>query len=802
MSLSGRRFGSIRIEDLIARGGMGDVYLGFHEKLKRKVAVKSILDSRRLKASAHARFLREARALSRLDHPNICKIYDYLEEEDGDLLVLEHIDGRLLSEVIAAQPSRAEKLEIAVQLADAIACAHDHGVIHRDIKPGNVMITADGTVKVLDFGISRFEMQGSPSNPGERTALEEDTGGGDAQKTRDGSLMGTLKYMSPEQARGVTATAVSDMFSLGLVLQELFSEEPPYTTDIPFGVLLRKVGDGDTLAFHDRDEGLVRLINRLKSPIPEARPSARDAVERLREITSGPARRRRRSIAWAAVALLVIFAAVMTWQSVRIQQEMRRANLEAMRAGREATTAGEVSEFLINLFELVEPGGELGKNVTARELLDRGKDKLVSLEGRPLDRARLMFTMGRMYRKLGLFEAAEPLLEQALTARRAFLGEVDLDVAESMEELVELYLERERIEEAVPLAEQALEIRERIHGPGHVSTASNLLLLARIRDAMGDESRARVLAERSLAIREAYLPRNHPAIGVTLTYLGGLLDILGENRAAERVCARAVRILEEAEDQIPLIDALNALARIHSQEGRYDDAAPLYERALAIARTDLGPQHPRVGALLNNVAVLYDNQGETEASLEYQRQAVEIWRKAYGSDHTTVAMGQANLALGYNTLGQFEESLRILEEVISVRERNRDPKNGDIAWEYLVKAFAEQGLGRFEAAERSWRRALQLIEADDDLNLELMAYNTELLANALFDSDRLEDAEVLFRSTLAWWDEMETTNLSSLSNSYAKLATILTRTDRRDEAAQFRARAEALEEQLDGSDGI
>ena len=153
--LLGTRIGHIRIVALLGKGGMGSVYVGFDERLQRRVALKAIQEGR-LDAEARARFLREARVLSQLRHPNICLIHDYLEGDGRDFLVLELVEGRNLKEVILSQSTTpALKMRIARQIASALAASHRAGIIHRDLKPANIMVTDTDEVKILDFGLAR-----------------------------------------------------------------------------------------------------------------------------------------------------------------------------------------------------------------------------------------------------------------------------------------------------------------------------------------------------------------------------------------------------------------------------------------------------------------------------------------------------------------------------------------------------------------------------------------------------------------------------------------------------------------------
>src|SRR5690349_1917111 len=216
----GARIGHLRVTGVLGSGGMGEVYKATDERLNRTVALKVIRAERRLSVDARGRFLREARTLSSLDHPNICRIHEYIEAEEGDFLVLELIDGVTLEKAIELGMSRARKLRIAVEICDALAAAHRKGVVHRDLKEENIMIAADGTVKVLDFGIARHGADEEtpqpvvvPSEPieqaatlifpvGDLTPPEEMS----RVVTEGGVAVGTPATMSPEQAIGGIAT--------------------------------------------------------------------------------------------------------------------------------------------------------------------------------------------------------------------------------------------------------------------------------------------------------------------------------------------------------------------------------------------------------------------------------------------------------------------------------------------------------------------------------------------------------------------------------------------------------------------
>jgi serine/threonine protein kinase/Tfp pilus assembly protein PilF len=226
-ALVGKLIGHYRIESLIGVGGMGEVYLARDERLGRKAALKVLPDSLTTDETQLSRFKNEARSASALNHPNILTVYEIGAEGDRQFIATEFIEGITLRASIACgrmNPHAA--VEVAVQVASALAAAHEAGVVHRDIKPENIMLRPDGYVKVLDFGIAKLTEQRPPS---EDHAVETTA----VLQTRPGLVLGTARYMSPEQARGQKVDARSDIWSFGVVLYEMVAGSPPFRGETP-----------------------------------------------------------------------------------------------------------------------------------------------------------------------------------------------------------------------------------------------------------------------------------------------------------------------------------------------------------------------------------------------------------------------------------------------------------------------------------------------------------------------------------------------------------------------------------------
>ena len=283
--LTGRTIAHFEIREMIGRGGMGVVYLARDTRLDRSVAIKSMPAGLQASSTAQSRFQREAKLLASLNHPNIAVIHEIIEQQEGtNYLVLEYVPGQTLAERIAHEALRLQEvLSIGHQIAEAVSAAHDRGVIHRDLKPGNIKITPDGKVKILDFGLAKPSVeQGS---------------NGDTTVTQPGRVVGTPAYMSPEQACGKPTDKRSDIWSFGCLLYEMLTGDPPFDGDSATEILARIIErEPDWQALpHDTPENIEAILRRCLQKDPRRRLQLiKDAASEIREtlslLASGSAR--------------------------------------------------------------------------------------------------------------------------------------------------------------------------------------------------------------------------------------------------------------------------------------------------------------------------------------------------------------------------------------------------------------------------------------------------------------------------------------------------------------------------------
>jgi len=702
----GARIENYRVVRELGQGGMGRILLCFDEKLKREVILKS-LKTGQMDDLARARFLREARAMSQLDHTNICRIFGYVESDLNDFLVLEYIKGKNLRKFIGHRTTFRTKVRLAEEIARALVAAHKAGIVHRDLKLDNVMVDSGGEVKVLDFGLALLgdepDMPGSDLDvrvmPPVGSVWDEADRDSSAGQTLRGSITGTVAAMSPEQARGQRGTACSDMYSFGLLLQELFTGDPVYDLGLSNPKILIEAAEGRTAPVQGVDPQVTQLIEDLKSFTPQARPTAIKALKRLTLI-----RNRVRKRVWRMIALITLL--LVSLGSLKYTADLRRLKRESDLARKEAE---QVSSFLIEIFEVSNPGESRGRTVTARELLDRAQTRIdSSFADETLIQANLMQTIGEVFEKLGLYADAERNLEKALEIHLKQMGDDDPRVVKSINRLGWVKFRQGQFEESESLYRWALEIQDE-SGVSPLDMAETLHNLSVVNWQQGRNGEAEPYALQALDIRQSVLGPTHPDIA----------------------------------------NSLNNLAIVYRRMGRLNEALDFSLRSLEMRERSLGLDHPDIAISLNSLGVIHRNLGQFDDAKRYFQRALDLWENSLGPDHNTVASSLNNLGYVHWWLGDYQQAGRLLERALEIRERTLDPGHLKNGFPLNALGLVRWKQGHLEEAHDLLTRALEIFETHLEPRDPLIAAPLSGLGGVYRDLGRFEDAERCFVNALA-----------------------------------------------------
>ncbi len=706
-SVSGRRVGPYRLEGEIGRGGTSLVFLARREGAppeEPSIALKLLDRGAADGGAVVARFEAERRALSALDHPDIARLLDVGIAEDGrPYVALELVDGLPIDAWCSSRGlDLAARVRLFRRVCSAVHAAHQRLVVHRDLKPGNVLVTPDGAPKLLDFGLAKIlgDSEGLPVDP-TATALR--------------AL--TPAYASPEQVRGEPVSTGTDVYSLGVLLFELATGQRPIRTEglAPSEVeraICEQAPSFATVRLPVDLENILRMALRKE---PERRyGSVAQLAEDLgrfqdgRPVIARPdtwfyrtgkfVRRHRWSVAAACafVALALSFAVSSALQSRRLARERDRAE----------RTAG----FLVDLFEISDPSESRGAVVTAREMLDRGAARLRSeLADEPEVRASLQETIGHVYQNLGLYSGAKPLLLESLATRRRMFPGDHPEVASSLNRLAVVHALSGDYAAAEPLFREALAIRERLYGGDHpavISSLSNLALLLHDRgdyataeplyrralelDRMhpepdsaaavnlglllidrGDYVTAEALVRPALAAIRSQRGKHHPEIARTLGYLGMALQGQRRWNEAERSFRSALAVDQVLQSGIhpDLGRDLHLLGALLLDKGDLRAAGPPLDRAAAIREQLLPPAHPELAATWEcqgRLALARGKPSDLAVAEDRLGRALAAFRTSFPDGHPSTADALVPLAELRLRQGRCREAKALAEEAVAL----------------------------------------------------------------------------------------------------------------------------------------
>ncbi len=816
--VEGSFIGSYRIVHEIESGGMGEVYEAEQRVTHKRVALKLIkrgFDTDQV----IKRFESERQVLALMNHPNIAQVFDAGATKEGrPYFVMELVEGEPITRFCDHQRSNLqERLALFQRVCEGVQHAHQKGIIHRDLKPGNILVAAQSgsaTPKIIDFGIAR--------------AIDTS---GRAFATKFGEVIGTPEYMSPEQKNGHDLDTRTDVYSLGVLLNELLIGELPHEIEksgIPPRPSERigSLGDRAVEVARDRQTEPAALRRQLRGDldwiVTKALEEDRNrryasiselAIDIDRHFRSEPIlasppgsvyrfrkflRRHKAGVAAGAVAVLALILGTTGAGIglVRAKKAESLAYLQAQRASQEAETSRRVSDFLVGLFEVSDPDSGKGRAITAREILDIGSRKIAAeLKGQPETRATLLDTMGVVYRSLGLLDSAEPLLKESLVLRRHRFGEAHVEVAKSLNDLAELRRAQGRYPEAESLHRQALAIRTRVLGAQHPDVADSLNKMGLVLYNQGRYPDAEPYLKEGLAL---WKKNNDFRVTTALNHLALVYREEGKYDQAISLFQQALAIQEKelAPDHSDIGGTLNNLADIYRSIGRYAAAESLLKRVLAINERTMGLEHPIVSTIRNNLAMVYRAEGKFSEAEALYKSLLAVDEKSKGVWHPDYATSIHNLAVVYREQGRYAEAEPLFLRALAIREKALGLEHPHVAGSLNHLGVLYLAQHRYAQAEPLLKRALAIREKALGPNHPHVAITLTNLANLYRQQRQYSQAEPLLTRAMMIWSKLPRPNLPDLVSTLEAEAALLRETGRATKAAPLTLRAREIQGQL------
>jgi serine/threonine protein kinase/tetratricopeptide (TPR) repeat protein len=746
--LIGARIGPYRVTAILGRGGMSTVYRAERDdaQYRQTVAIK-VLQQTALHPRMHSRLHSEKHILASLDHPSIARLIDGGDLDDGTpYLVVEHVDGESIDGYCDRRNLPvSERLQLFVQVCAAVQYAHRNLVVHRDIKPSNILVTEDGTPKLLDFGIAKLLVPENASHTLPVTLLQD--------------RILTPENAAPEQVLGRPITTATDIYALGVLLYQLVSGRSPYRLISfsqlqleraicmdeparPSQVVVARLGaetntDRERIAAR-RSQTPQRLRAQLSGDLDAViamamrkEPDRRYAsVETLaddlnRYLIGEPVRARqgdwrykgakflRRNVWGVAVVAVItiglaVVAGVLFWDNLRV-----RAMANEVVAQRDI--AQQVSGFMVDVFSKADPFNAQGHEETVKDVLGRGAAKVAgNAELQPEVRAELLESIGLAYRRQQMSKEAIPLLEQAVEIRRHAQSPDSGRTAIALANLARALEDDGNMVSAEADFQEAVELSQ----SGDARPAQTADILAELGNfvinAKGDSAAAEALFGKALALYRGAPGDQSVKIAGVLGSLANAATWHGDYARGEPFARESVRIMQRAaaRNHPENASALQILGTILVERQKYTEAEQVLDEALEIERNVFGPDNSRVAVTLANLGVLHDRVGDVRLAIEETQEALGVARATRGADFYMLGYYLDALANMYLKTGDLATAEADARESLRVYAKSLPAHHRYVASTRQVLGEILLARGQVTAAESEFRTAL-------DLNTEL-----------------------------------------------------------------------------------
>lgn len=759
----------------IGVGGMGTVFLAhrhttdFQQSAALKL-VKKGMDSE----AVVQRFQQERKILASLNHKNIAKLLDGGMTQDGrPYFVMEHVDGLPITQYCDQHRLNiSQRLNLFRAVCSAVHHAHKNLIVHRDLKPSNIIVTGSGDLKLLDFGIAKL--------------LDDSE---NQQFTRTGMQLHTPAYASPEQLINDPITTASDIYALGILFYELLTGRRPFeikrseqefrelvltgqpvkpsdaVTEIVSitnktqtaetisqcrstrvqGLKRTLAGDLDTIcmmAMHREADRRYTSASEFASDIQRhldglpvsARPDSR--IYRLNKFI----KRNKASVSIASLAVLsIILITIFYTSQLKLQRDI---------AIKERQKSEEVVRFVTGLFEYSKPSRRLGKDISAKDLLDEGANRIqFELVDQPLVQQTLKQVLGEVYYKLGQEQKALNLLTDALAKQRELLGENHLDVATTKLVLALVHQDRGNYDFAAELLSQALQTKKKLLGELHFDVAEVLSVFAYMEQMRGGYPQAETYFKKGLDISEQLSNGDNVYLAKLTKQLGGFYRYLDRNSEAEPLLRKALAMQVRIYQGGPHPDINSTkreLAALLRSTGEYQESKRLYLEVIESRTKILGPDHPELGNTWNSYSLLLTRMDDYEGALAANIRFIEILKRAYSEATPSLAAAYFNQASMLRDLDRYSEAIKHYRLASETQDLVGLPEK------HVHRAFPIAGIASVYVDQKNYEEATQLYRKvlalrreslSDDHKTVIDAKNS--LGGALTGLKRYKEAEEL-----------------------------------------------------------
>ncbi|HRN62408.1 MAG TPA: serine/threonine-protein kinase [Luteimonas sp.] len=776
---SGEQIGAWRITGLLGRGGMGAVYAVERADgaYLQQAALKRVQGGE-LSPSSRERFLRERQVLARLQHPHIATLLDGGFDADGDpWFVMERVDGITIDRWCDQHAlGLRERVLLFLQVLDAVQYAHRNLVVHRDLKPSNLLVTPEGQVKLLDFGIAR--------------ELEE--AGAAATATSDRAM--TLQYASPEQLHNEPVTTATDLYQLGVVLYRLLSGRHPFgiEADTPIARQLQALsGDPEPITRSARQSNVEVAARRGETPASLARaldgsleavvhaclrrdPATRYASAETmaadlrawlddRPVAAARLGRTQRARLWLrrnrvlAAAVAAVAVALVAGTGVALWQA-REAREQARIAERESANARAALAFLGDTLSAASPEHAMDTEVSVRQLLDHARAELDRRDAvDPQVRQPVQRMLGELYHSLGEMKTAVALFEAGFAGVEPSGREDTLALADTLASYSAALNAAGRGGESPALAERAAAWRERFAPGDPAQRLHARAFLAAGHYYAGDRDQA---AADWQAVIDAAKDLPDPPVDVVIEshqMLGGLLNFSGDYARAQQLADEGL-VFADAHDVPALsplrVNLLRTKAEALDLNGDPVAAEPVIREAIALQRQVAGDAGSRMGTLLNALGIMLNNQGRYREAIEAMQRSESLW-SASADSPTEHAIGLNNLASVYESAGDYGRALSLFEQCMTLLD-GAGLAEEDATRRKMARSQARSLAlaGRFTDADARLRRLqAQAREFDGEVSVEhaMVTWQRAVLARRMRDPAQ---GEPLLAQSRALWSEL------------------------------------------------